>query len=132
MTTPIIPEFILKLFQTEVSKIVDKEIEKLCKIYDIDFEEAKKKLGNTEIKMTTDPGFKIVRNQKKIPPKQERCIARMFHGLEIKQCTRAKCNKKGFCGLHINTQLRYGTINDPLPNELRPEVLNEKKKNSIY
>lgn len=135
MTTPILPEFILKLFQNEVNGIVQKEIQKVCDLYKLDYDEVIKKLGHVEINTTDTPGFRIMKKRETFAPKDERCIARMLHDLEIKQCSKHKKDSE-FCGrhfnMHKNNKLKYGTINDPIPNELRPEVLNEKKKHNIF
>jgi hypothetical protein len=135
MTTPIIPEFILKLFQEQVSDIVQKEIKKVCELYKLDFDEVILKLGHVEINTTETPGFRIMKKRETFAPKEVRCTARMLHDLEIKQCSRHK-TKTGLCTKHDemfkNNRLKYGTINDPLPDELRPEVLNEKKKTKSY
>ena len=132
MTTPILPEFILNLFQIEVQSIVEKELKRMCKLYDIDFEEARKKLGYVDMNVTETPGFRLMKKREKFAPMENRCQARMLHDLEIKQCSRHKCEDSELCKKHLNMKLKYGLINDPIPDELRPEVLNEKKKNNIY
>jgi hypothetical protein len=136
MTTPIIPEFILRLFQDEVNKIVQAEIDKVCDLYHLNKEEVKQKLGHTTIKSTDHPGFRIIKKNESIAPKDDRCHARMLHDLEVKQCTRHKAEGSDLCTKHITmkskNRLKYGTIDDPLPDELRPEILNEKKKHTIY
>lgn len=135
MTTPIIPDFILSLFQNEVNKIVQSEIKRLCEMYSLNFEEVKGKMGLVELNTTEFPEIRIMKKSEKIAPKDERCIARMLHELEVKQCSR-KQKEDGLCGKHFalkaNNKLKYGTIKDPLPDELRPEVLNEKKITKIY
>lgn len=136
MTTPILPEFVLQLFQCEVTKVVHAEIKRVCELYNLDFEEVAQRLGHVELQTTEHPGFRIMKKNEKIAPKEVRCVARMLHDLEVKQCTRARCEGSELCRRHSNmrsgNRLKYGTINDPLPDELRPEVLNEKKKNTIY
>ena len=136
MTTPILPEFVLRLFQNEVSKIVHVEIKKVCELYKLDYEEVLGKLGQVELETTDHPGFRIMKKNEKVAPKEVRCIARMLHDLEVKQCTRKHCEGSSLCkrhhSMHKDNRLKYGTVNDPLPDELRPEVLNEKKKNTIY
>lgn len=136
MTTPILPEFVLKLFQDEVNKIVQKEIKRLCDLYKIDYQEAKSKMGVIELKTTEHPGFRILKKKEKIVDKDCRCLARMLHDLEVKQCSRQTSNQSKLCGIHANMKnkgrLKYGLVTDPLPDELRPEVLNEKKLTKIY
>lgn len=136
MTTPIIPEFVLKLFQDEVNKIVQCEIKRLCEIYKIDYEDAKDKLGLVELKTTPHPGFRLLKKNKKITDKDQRCMARMLHDLEVRQCSRQRGEECDLCGIHAKMKskgrLKYGLMSDPLPDELRPEVLNEKKLTKIY
>lgn len=136
MTTPILPEFILKLFQNEVNNIVQTEIKKVCELYQLNFDEVIQKLGHIEIKTTEHPGFQIIKKKKNIVSKEKRCLARLLCDLEIKQCSKPKIEDCDFCGLHMRlneeNKLKYGKINDPLPDELRPEILNEKKLNKIY
>lgn len=136
MTTPILPEFVLKLFQDEVNKIVQKQVKRLCVEYEIDYDEALQKLGTLELKTTKHPGFRLLKKNEKITEKDQRCLARMLHDLEVKQCSRQKGEGCELCGMHAKMKskgrLKYGTVNDPLPDELRPEVLNEKKLSKIY
>jgi len=136
MTTPILPEFVLKLFQDEVNSIVQKEICKVCEHFNLNKKEVFDKMGYVEINTTVAPGFRIMKKNEKFAPKESRCIARMLHDLEIKQCSYHRQNSSEFCGKHLSMKqsgkLKYGTVNDPLPDELRPEVLNEKKKKTIY
>lgn len=130
MTTPIIPDFILKLFQGEVDKIVQKEIQKVCELYHLNYEEVKTKLGHVELKTTETNGFRIMKKNETFAPSEIRCMARMLHDLEIKQCSKRR-SVGAYCKKHAKHN-KYGNINDPIPDELRPEVLNEKKKSKIY
>ena len=136
MTTPILPEFVLGLFRDEMQSIVEKEVKRLCDIYGIDFQDAKVKLGYIDLQVTDTPGFRLMKKQEKFAPNEERCQARMLHDLEVKQCSRHKLKDSILCKRHANMQknnkLKYGIISDPIPDELRPEVLSEKKKKSIY
>ena len=137
MTTPVLPEFILKLFQNEINKIVKGEIVKVCKIYELDYEEVKTKLKHVELDMTDTPGFRLFKKHETFAPKHERCQARLLHSLEIKQCSRScKHGDDKLCKKHLqmkeNKKLKYGLITDDLPDELRPEVLNEKQIRNIY
>lgn len=135
MTTPIIPEFVLQLFEKEINKIVQSEIKRVCDHYTLNFEEVTTKLGRVSITSTETPGFRLMKKKEKFAPDDQRCCVRMLHDLEVKQCSRSR-SQGDMCTLHYNmrknNRLRYGTIHDPLPDELRPEVLNEKRKKSIY
>lgn len=136
MTTPILPDFVLKLFQEEIDRIAKAEIKKVCEAYELDYAEVCEKIGRVELEPTAHPGFRIMRKKEKVAPKDVRCNARMLHDLEVKQCTRKRCDGHKLCGKHLDMQtknrLKYGTIDDPLPDELRPEVLDEKRKSKIY
>ena len=136
MTSPILPEFILKLFQNEINTIVKGEITKVCKLYDLDIDEVAERLGHVQIDMTTTPGFRLIRKNESFANKEERCNARMLHDLEVKQCSRPLSCGGQLCKIHNNmrkrNKLKYGLITDPLPDEMRPEVLAEKKKHKIY
>ena len=135
MTSPIIPEFILGLFQTEINNIVKSEIKKVCTLYNLDYDEVITKLKRTEIKTTENAEFYVIKKRNKVADETVRCKARMLRDLEIKQCSYKQCHNN-LCGkhntMHKNNKLKYGLIDDPIPDELRPEVLNEKKKTTIY
>jgi hypothetical protein len=45
MTCPLVPEFILDMFEREVTKINTVIVEKMCQMYDIDVKEAKERLS---------------------------------------------------------------------------------------
>jgi hypothetical protein len=144
MTTPLLPDFILKLFQDEVKKIALVFIKKLCDIFDLDVEDAKKKLGDAmdiEFVFTDNPHLKIVKKQKEIDP-SERCIAKVYNKdrLGIRQCTRRRKDEEcRLCKKHMNMlqerKLKYGTIEDEEIKEPL-EVLKKKviklKKYTIY
>ena len=132
MTAPILPSFVLQLFENEVKKIVEREVKKVCELYELNFTEVREKLGLIQVETTDVPGFRIMKKKERFAPPEERCIARMLHDLEIKQCSNHK-KKDDLCGLHLSMgKLKYGTILDPIPDELRPEVLNEKGHTKIY
>ena len=46
MTSPIIPDFILKMFEKEVTKINLLIIEKICNHYELDIHDVKQQLSN--------------------------------------------------------------------------------------
>jgi len=138
MTTPIIPDFILDLFKDEIKKINLVLLEEMCKIYNIDIDDAKLKLQdslNINFKLKNNEKIKILKKRKDTPS-EERCIARLFRKSEliILQCN---CKKKegDFCKRHLKMEnerrLKYGTINDEIPEELSDENLKKIKKKSI-
>jgi len=137
MTTPIIPDFILKLFQNEINKININLLINFCKLFKVDLEDAKDKLKN-ELNISLDidknEKIKIVKKHKEAP-KEERCCARVYRQkeLEVGQCPRKHADGCGdFCKRHkkMNDEgrLKYGTISQAIPQELSATVLNKKKK----
>jgi len=138
MTTPIVPDFILELFKNEIKKINLDLLEEICKTYDINIEDAKNKLKdslNINFELNKNEKIKIVNKQKELPT-VERCVARLFRKkeLEIVQCSRRKKNCE-FCKKHEKMydedRLKYGTINDDVPEELSEKKLIKIKKKTI-
>ncbi len=120
MTTPIVPDFILSLFQNEISKINLELLEKVCKLYKIDMTEAVKRLKDelrVELIITKDERIKIVRTRPELDP-SERCIAIVYkHSiLDHVQCSLRHQSEKQFCKRHQNMNdngnLKYGTIHE--------------------
>jgi hypothetical protein len=140
MTTPLVPDFILQLFQDEVHKINSVVVQKMCTIYKIDYEDAVAKLADeAAIKLTlsNNQKIKLVKKQKEADPKH-RCQARVFRkkDLEVLQCTR-KTPAEGACfckrhqKMHDEGRLKYGTINDVKPDEISTPALVKKKKHTL-
>lgn len=148
MTSPIVPDFILKLFEKEVSKINLIIVEKICELYKLDIDDVK-----TKIKKELNINFDVISDEieeikivKKHKPKQEvsennntdLCIARIFLSsqLKVKQCSRHKLDGQEFCTLHhkLNQEnkLKYGTIKEKKPDEISTEKLKRKVKRNIY
>ena len=138
MTTPIVPDFILELFKNEIKKINLGLLEEMCKTYSIDIEEAKTKLKdslNINFDLNKNEKIKIVNKQKELPS-EERCIARLFRkkDMEVFQCSRRK-KECDFCKKHEKMydedRLKYGTINDDIPEALSEKKLIKIKKKTI-
>lgn len=138
MTAPLIPDTIFKLFQNELTNVNLIFLEKVCKLYNLNLEEAKAKLSK-ELKLSfeiSDVKMKIVKPQK-LPNDEERCMARIFRkkDLEVLQCTRRKGKECEFCKrhqkMHVEGRLKYGSIDEPVPKEISPETLKTKKKKSL-
>lgn len=140
MTTPLVPDFILQLFQDEVHKINSVVVQKMCQMYNIDYDDAVTKLAKeAAIKLTlsNNEKIKLVKKQKE-PDAKQRCHARVFRkkDLEVFQCTR-KTPAEGacFCKRHqkMNDEgrLKYGTINDVKPAEISTPALIKKKKHTL-
>jgi ribosomal protein S17E len=138
MTAPIVPDFILNLFKNEIKKINISILEKFCKEFTINFDEAKIKLKdslNIDFDLVNNEKIKVVNKQKELPS-EDRCIARLFRkkDMEVNQCSRKKkdCD---FCKRHEKmndeNRLKYGTINDEIPEEISEKKLNKIKKKNI-
>lgn len=141
MTTLIVPDFVMQLFQKEIVKIIEKTIQTICEMYKLDVENVKKQAGtalNISFELSRNDKLVIVRKQNTANP-EERCIARIFNkkDIDVFQCTRRK-PKDGcdFCKRHQRMfdegRLKYGTINDDIPEEISSPVLSKKKKSALY
>lgn len=136
MTTPLLPDVILDLFQDEVKKINKSYIAELCKIYNIDFEEACQKMeeaGNISFTLVDNQYVKLVKKHKPVED-NERCHARIYSqkDLIVAQCSRQKRDETNFCRMHAKMRdegrLKYGTIHDKTPEEISDSKLKSKKK----
>jgi len=145
MTCPLVPEFILKLFEQQISNIVEQCVVKICDEYALDNNDVKRLLTR-EMNMS----FSIVNEdieQIKIVKKNNKhekdsiavCEARIFiaSDLIVKQCSRSKLNDQcRFCKTHQkqfdSNTLKWGTIHDPKPDAISTAKLNAKAKRKIY
>lgn len=132
MTTPVVPDFILTLFQNEINKIAGGILEKVCKLYKLDIDEVKKRLKDEmriDVSISSNERIKVVKTQAVLPP-EERCIARVFHRADLCliQCSRRHCPNAQFCKRHQKmidiAPLPYGTVKEPVPKT----VVNRLKK----
>ncbi len=145
MTCPIVPEFILKLFEKEISNIVERCVSKICDSYELNSDDVKQLLSK-EMNMSFDivseeiEQIKIVKkNNKHEKDANTLCEARIFiaSDLIVKQCSRSRLNDQcRFCKTHqkqfeTNT-LKWGTIHDPKPDAISTAKLNAKMKRKIY
>ena len=132
MTTPLIPDFIIDMYENEMRKFA---------INLIDIIANKKKLDKGELYSLVEKGtgfkldlvsenkelIKIVKvKPRKLPSDEERCIARTLRNGIYCRCTFHKTNSKGFCKRHNAKPSKFGTINDP---DLTPH---DKRYNKIY
>ena len=148
MTSPIIPDFILKMFEKEVTKINLLIIEKICNHYELDIHDVKQQLSN-DLNINFDiindniEQIKVVKKHNSKPDtdnidKTSLCIARVFiqSDLKVIECSRHKVDGNEFCKLHLklhqSNTLKYGTINDKKPDEISTAKLNRKNKRNIY
>lgn len=138
MTTVIIPETIFKLFQNEIQKINLNLLENICKIYEIDINEAKEKLKDVyNINFELEDINKIKYSKKHKEISQDiRCKARIYKQNEVivSQCMKKKIDDCEFCKKHErmfkNDKLQYGTIDEPIPEIIEKKLI-KKKKNTL-
>lgn len=137
MTTPIVPDFILGLFQNEINKINLDLLEKVCQIYNINYEEAIERLKNelkVNIILNKDERIKIIKTRPELDP-NDRCIARCFKrcDLDLVQCSLRHYPDKDFCKRHQNMfdngTLKFGTINDKIKEKEPKTKVKRKTKN---
>lgn len=137
MTTPVIPDFVMKLFQNEITKINLNLLNNFCKLFKVDVEEAKTKL-KTELHVSLDfdknEKIKFVKKHKEADP-EVRCCARVFRKkeLEVGQCPRRRADGCGeFCKRHKTMfdegRLKYGMVTEEKPEEISSPKLSKKKK----
>jgi hypothetical protein len=125
MTTTVLPEFILKLLETEISNITLNIVQRVCEEYNLPFDEVKTKISKyicVELKLKSDVNYKVVKSHTRRVhlDVNERCIANMMcpKVKEIRQCTRRRLDDEDckFCRTHMkmsdNDELKYGTIED--------------------
>lgn len=135
MTTPCVPDFILNLFQNEIRKINLQMLEKFCKVFNVDIEDAKIKLKD-QLNIVFEPVkneiVTIVKKQKEIDP-DKRCNARVLRKYEMGQCSRKKIEDCIFCKKHQKMndagKLKYSTIDSPVPKDIKDKLENRKKYN---
>lgn len=134
MTTPFIPDFIVKLFEKEIYSININILHAICKRYSIDFDDAKETLKkdlniNLDVVKNDIYNLKISKKRTygKNTPQEKRCIGRVYHKQdnEYVQCIRKKQGDCNTCKTHSKS-CPYGTIDDPLPEE------KEITKRNIY
>lgn len=117
MTAAVLPEFILKLLEHELSKATLEVVEWVCQEYELPFEEVKKKLGKRmqlKLNLDAEKNYKVTRvTLKPTVEPEDQCVANILCKDQkcVRQCTKEK--KKGnFCRLHYNMNkknlLRYG------------------------
>lgn len=114
MTTPLIEPCIFKLFKMEIQKINLEFLKKICKLYNLDYDEALVKLhdeANVKFIVKHDENIKIVK--KRTPPlPQDRCIAYVNRNVPC-QCLLRK-SIGSFCvrhyKLHAEDRLKNGLV----------------------
>lgn len=135
MTTPLIPDFIAKLFYDEIYKIQEDTVDKICAKYSLDKKDVMATVGLKGLKWEyTDLRIIHKVHDRNYGTKKgtDKCIARIWDKNEYKlyQCKRSKkvCD---FCLSHARmndeNKLVWGTINDPEPKDVEA-----KKSSKIY
>lgn len=131
MTTPILPEFILSLFENEIKNIIQKTLTIVSNKYDINVKELQsvvEKEMRFKLELDSTEDIIIIKKRQNLPETNERCIARIKKNGILLQCTR-KSKHDDKCGFHCKPQQtkKYGTIKDDLPEEPI-----SKRKMNIY
>lgn len=118
MTTPVIPDFIISLFENEIRKIVTQIIESITQELKVD--QAKlEDMIQTKLKLSLQivpENTELVRIQRikprKVPPMEDRCMAMIMRNGILSQCHHYK-KIDDFCTRH-NLCHKYGTMNDDI------------------
>ena len=128
-----IPEFILTLFENEIKAIIKKTNLAISVEYNLNVEDLNKfvedKVGlKLEIIPDEVENFQIKKTKNKVIEPEKRCIGRLKKNGLFCQCKfKFGENENKLCGKHSKcVVLKYGTINDPVPNEIY------KRKKNIY
>jgi hypothetical protein len=147
MTCAIVPDFILKMFEREIAKVVERVVVKMCDEYEIDIEDAKNKLKDSldidlQVVNSDIEQVKIVKKYSASASKTEvgatTCEARLFiqSELVVRQCSRSKLDNYRFCKTHQkqfdSNSLKWGTIHDDKPDEISTAKLKQKMKKTLY
>ena len=132
MTTPLIPDFIIDLYENEMRKFAINVIDVIASRKKIDKEELYKiveKGTGFDLKIVPESTetIKIVKiKPRKLPDAEERCIARTYKNGIYCRCTFHRSKGKDFCKRHNLKPLKFGTIDDP---DITPD---DKKYHKIY
>lgn len=126
MTSAILPEFVLRLLEKEVSDVVLQAVRYVCNEYNIPFSEVCTKLGKhlcIELDVNTQTNFKVVKkNVRRIKATPEnQCIANILckDQKDIRQCTIRRTSPDcEYCTKHKmafdQNKLKYGTVFKPV------------------
>lgn len=134
MTTVMVPDFIINMYEDEVKKVVNQVIVHISERFEINKDEIIEGVEkNLEMKLNVVPDseLKVVITHKKPRAQinqETRCIARLKKGGLFYQCS-CKRNEAYdmLCTRHGKaTSLKHGTINDELPKE------NLKRRQRVY
>lgn len=135
MTTPMIPDFIFKLYQEEVLKVVDQAIKAISEHHDIDVSKLKKTVEkHAGISFTIIPDdvekIRILKlKPRKLPDDSERCISLVKTPEGV--ITRCKFRVEDGCDHHCckrhgKKPSKYGVIEEAIADH-KPNAVKEKK-----
>jgi hypothetical protein len=148
MTCAIVPDFVLRMFEKEIAKVIESVVMKMCDEYEIDLEDAKAKLKrdlniNLDVIDEDIEQVKIIKKHQtpstsKGEPGVNTCEARLFiqSELMVRQCSRSKMENCKFCKTHQkqydSNALKWGTIHDDKPEEISTAKLKQKVRKTLY
>jgi hypothetical protein len=111
MTNTVIPSFIVKIFEKELTDIKLNLLKQISKDYELDLKELEDKyLPKLKIIPESEEKIKIIktRNYNLNLPEEDRCMAKTK---ENKQCMRSKQDESKYCTIH-QLYCPYGNINE--------------------
>lgn len=143
MTAAMLPDFVLRLLEVEISKVNMKFLETIAETYNIDKTEILNLMKESmcvALLPSDEQKIKIISKRvMKLRDPSERCIAVTFNKneLEVKQCSRRYLDGCEFCKTHLRlsreNRLRYGTVRDKeKPKEIAPATLKKVVKRNIF
>jgi hypothetical protein len=123
MTAVILPEFILKALEAEISEICLSTVKYVCEEYSLPYEEVKEKVGtrmNIELATESNDHYRIItrKPRKKEISLENTCIANMFDKETrcVRRCTKEVKDGTQFCRSHLRMsnvgRLRFGTADE--------------------
>jgi hypothetical protein len=127
MTSVLVPDFIINLYEDETKKVIHQVLDHLCDRYNLKKTEVVDGVEkNINMKLEIIPETKedlviVKRVPRTPPPEGERCIARLKKNGAFCQCGFRVKNNPDYCTRHFNAfkedKLKYDTVNDELPVE---------------
>jgi hypothetical protein len=119
MTTPLIPDFIVRMFENELRKIIGDIISYVSKEFGIDADILRKQVHRhvgigIHVVKEDEEVVKIVKlKPRKAPDDVFRCKALIMKNGDVQQCMLQKQTKCDFCKRHRTCPSKYGVIGDP-------------------
>lgn len=129
MTNVAVPDFIIKLYEDETRKVLNTVINHICHRFSLEksaVTSGVEKNINLKLEIVPDDDETLIITKKtpKPPPDEdERCVARLKKNGVFVQCLCVRNDnfELDMCTRHSNAfhqeKLKYGTINDPIPDE---------------